>query len=334
MKKKHRKLQTKENLIVFPGMIENLIADGLAFAENNNYVKAAECFDIVKQYTELDDMIISVYVLTLLETRRYLEAKEICEELMEKKSPIAEQIVEIYLTILLDLKEYKEVDNLLNLLLADDNISDERKMNFEQLKDLSSRLALEQTTFTEEAEIEIVHLEKEKFALDVFTKLSFMEQELLLQRAFVQNISEVTIEISEIVECEKVSSSIRTIALLVLGEAGVTKEVTVSKFGIKEKVNPADLPSPKAVDRMDSIDLLVEEILEQDPSKLALTSGLVRRHAYALFPFDWLGYDDKEIAQAYVNFVEVLFGEENKQQDDLYELIKLVEDSVEIGEDE
>lgn len=334
MKKKHRTLQTKENLIVFPGMIENLIADGLAFAENNNYVKAAECFDIVKQYTELDDMIISVYVLTLLETRRYLEAKEICEELMEKKSPIAEQIVEIYLTILLDLKEYIEVDNLLNLLIADDNISDERKMNFEQLKELSSRLAIEQTTFTEEAEIEIVHLEKEKFVLDVFTKLSFMEQELLLQRAFVQNISEVTIEISEIVECEKVSSAIRTIALLVLGEAGVTKEVTVSKFGIKEKVNPADLPSPKAVDRMDAIDLLVEEILEQDPSKLALTSGLARRHAYALFPFDWLGYNDQEIAQAYVNFVEVLFGEENKQQDDLYELIKLVEDSVEIGEDE
>ena len=76
MKKKKHTLQTSDNVIVFPGMVETLISDGLAFAEANNYVKAAACFDEAKKYVVLDDVILSVYVLTLLETRRTRNKKQ------------------------------------------------------------------------------------------------------------------------------------------------------------------------------------------------------------------------------------------------------------------
>ncbi|TQR19888.1 hypothetical protein [Psychrobacillus vulpis] len=331
MKKKHKKIQKVDNLIIFPGMIENLLADGLAYAEEHNYVKAALCFDEAKKYVELDEMILSVYVLTLLETRRQQEAKEICENLLEENSPIFEQIVELYLTILLDLKEYKEVESLLENLVSDNRFSDDRKKNFKQLKELNSRLSSEQKDSTNmDDETIIDHVDKEKFQMDVFTKLTLMEQEQLLHDSFYKNISDVVQEIIEIVESNKVSLPVQTLALILLGGSGVTASVTVEKFGFKEKVNPMALPSPNAVERIDLVNQHVQEILEKDPSKLELTTGLVHRHAYALFPFDWTEFCDVKVAEAYVHFVNTLFGEENLKSDKLYDLIKLLEDSAQV----
>ena len=68
-------------------------------------------------------------------------------------------------------------------------------------------------------------------------------------------------------------------------------------------VNPVSPPSPNAMDRIEFINRHIHDILEKDPSKLQLTVGLVHSHAYALFPFDWVGYSDEAVAQAYVNLL-------------------------------
>lgn len=333
MKKKHYNLKNNENIIFFPGMIEKLIEDGLAFAEENNHIKAVECFDEAKKYVELDDMILSVYILALLETRRQLEAKEICERLMKKKSPMFEQIVELYLTILLDLKEYEEVDQVLNKLLVDKRFSNDRKQNFLQLKELSGKLAAEQKNMQHEENTFIqTDMDLNKFTMDTFIKLSLEEQEQLLQGSFFKEITEVIPNIVQIAESTQVYPAVRSLALLVLGAAGETTEVTIEKFGFKEKITPVAPPTPNAIDRIEGINLQVHEILEKEPSKLEMTVGLVHTHAYALFPFDWVGYSDEAVATGYVNFVDRLFGEQDEKQDELYDLIKLLEEAT-VGED-
>ncbi|MEK4486637.1 hypothetical protein MHH81_13740 [Psychrobacillus sp. FSL H8-0484] len=335
MKKKHRFLQKKENVIVFPGMVETLIADGLAFAEESNYIKAALCFDEAKKYIKLDDMILSVYVLTLLETRRPREAKEICESLLAEKSPVFEQMVELYLTILVELKEYKELDHVLIRLLRDYNFSQDRINSLLQLKDLSIRLAAEQDILIEvEDSPLVIEMEKEKLELEYFTSLRFPQQEQLLQQAFHKNIIDSISEIKAIAESESIAPTIQTLALLLLGSAEVSDEVTMKKFGFKGKVNPSVLPANTAIGRRDAITEYVHEFLQKDPSKLALTTELVHRHAYALFPFEWEGYQDETVALTYIDYVDTLFGIGSLQSNPLLDLIKLVEDSLEVVDNE
>ncbi|MDF2066179.1 DUF3196 family protein [Bacillus sp. Cr_A10] len=332
MKKKHYSLKNNENIIFFPGMIDKLIEDGLAFAEENNYMKATECFDEAKKYVELDDMILSIYILALLETRRQQEAKEICEDLMKKRSPMFEQIVELYLTILLDLKEYGEVDKVLNRLLVDKRFPNDRKQNFLQLKELSGKLAKEQESLLDTDQS--FTPDNEKFNINEFTKLSVEEQERLLQESFFRDVTDVIPSIRDIAENSSIYPAIRSLALLVLGAIGETTEVEIEKFGYKAKVNPVNPPTPNAVDRIESINQQVHEFLEKDPSKFEMTIGLVHSHAYALFPFDWVGYSDQEVAKGYVDFVESLFGNGNGQKDELSNLIKRLEDSSVIVEEE
>lgn len=329
MKKRQHNPKTKENIIFFPGMVEKLIADGLAFAEVNNHVAAANCFDQASEHIELDDAILSVYILSLLETNRQQEAKEICENLLKKRSPLFEQIVELYLTILLDLKAYYEVDRVLNKLLVDKRFTNERKKNFLQLKELSGRLAKEQEDFlTNDNDIN-PSVDKQKFAIEEYLKLSFIEKEALLQEAFHKDVTEVIPNIIEIAQSKKVPPAIQTLALLLLGSNGETTEILIEKFGFKEKVNPSSPPSPNAMERIEFVKSYLHNILEKDPSKLQLTVGLIHSHAYALFPFDWAGYSDESVAQAYVNFVDSLFGNGSIQPNKLYELIQLLEASTE-----
>ena len=329
MKKRQHSPKTKENIIFFPGMVEKLISDGLAFAEVNNHIDAAKCFDQVREHIELDDTILSVYILTLLETNRQEEAKVICEDLLKKRSPLFEQIVELYLTILLDLKAYHEVDSVLNKLLVDKRFTNERKKNFLQLKELSGRLAREQDNFLANDHEINPSVDKQKFEMEEFLKLSLIEQEALLQEAFHKEATEAIPNIVEIAESKKVSPTIQTLALLLLGANGESTEIQIEKFGFKEMVNPVSPPSPNAMDRIESVNRYIHNILEKDPSKLQLTVGLIHSHAYALFPFDWVGYSDESVAQAYVNFVDTLFGNESVQSNELYELIKLLEAQAE-----
>ncbi|SER86260.1 hypothetical protein [Psychrobacillus sp. OK032] len=333
MKKKHVP-KTKENIIFFPGMVEKLLADGLAFAEVNNHIEAAKCFDQAKEHIELDDTILIVYILSLLETNRQTEAKVICENLLKKRSPLFEQIVELYLTILLDLKAYHEVDSVLNKLLVDKRFTNERKKNFLQLKELSGRLAMEQESFLANDTEIISSVDKDRFAIDNFVKLNLLEQEALLQEAFHIESNEVLTDIIDIAQSKKVSPTVQTLALLLLGANGETTNILIEKFGVKKIVNPVSPPSPNAMERIEFIKRHIYGILDKDPSKLQLTVGLVHSHAYALFPFDWEAYSDEAVAQEYVNFVETLFGNESVQPNELYELIKLLEDSTHIIEDE
>ena len=334
MKKKNHYLQKNDKVIVFPGMVETLITEGLALAEKNNYMKAAACFDEAKKFVELDDMILSVYILTLLETRRTQEARVICEELLEGKSPAFEQIVELYLTILLDLKEYTALNEAISYILSEYEFSNERKANFQQLLELSSRLAGEQSPLMPEGEEEVEKIEKDKIEYKHFISLPFVQQEQILQQAFYQNISDAIEEIKLIAESEVVPPTIQTLALLLLGSAGVSEEVTVYKYGERMSISPVKPPVNTAVDRMEHITQLVQEKLAKDPSQQAMTAELIHRHAYALFPLNWKGYEDEEIADAYSTFVKSLFTGEPNTSTPLLEFIWKIELSLQASNDQ
>ncbi|SDM78754.1 hypothetical protein SAMN05518871_102239 [Psychrobacillus sp. OK028] len=328
MKKKNHPILKDENVILFPGMIEKYVEKGLKFAEENNFLEAVSCFDEANKYIELSDMVQSVYILSLLEAGRALDAKIICETLYEKKSPFFEQVIELYLTILLDLKEYKQLTEVLDELMKDSTYTFMQKKNFKQLRELSIKM-LTDTTYAADEETQ-KNFDSEIFKLANFIKLPFGQQELLLQEAYQADIKGLSKEIITIIESPDIVPTIKSLGLLLLGAAGVESEVTIEKFGFKETVVPTSPPERTAVDRVEPIKQSIENLLEKDPSKLQMTLEMVHRHAYALFPFDWVGYTNEIVANRYIEYVDMLFGNRELMTDEFFELVIALEESLEV----
>lgn len=326
LKKKNHPILKDENVILFPGMIEKLVENGLKFAEENNFVEAVSCFDEAKKFLEFSDMVQSVYILSLLEAGRARDAKKICETLYEKKSPFFEQVIELYLTILLDLKEFKQLNEVLDGLMKDSTYTFQQKKNFKQLKELSIKM-LTDTNIEEDIQTDF---DEKQFELSRFKKLPFGQQEQLIQEAFQTDVTEIMEEIITIIESPDVIPTIKSLALLLLGAAGIDKEVTVEKFGFKETVIPTAPPESTAVDRVEPIKQYIENSLEKDPSKLQMTLEMVHRHAYTLFPFDWVGYTNETVAKRYIEYVDMLFGNRELQSDEFFELLIVLEESLEV----
>lgn len=328
LKKKNHPILKDENVILFPGMIEKYVENGLKFAEETNFVEAVSCFDKASKYKELSDMVQSVYILSLLEAGRALDAKKICETLYEKRSPFFEQVIELYLTILLDLKEYKQLNEVLDGLMKDSTYTFQQKKNFKQLKELSSKM-LTDITYSADEETK-TNFDKEQFELSSFIKLPYGQQEHLIQEAFHTDITEITEELIAIIEGSDIIPTIKSLALLLLGAAGVDNEVTVEKFGFKETIIPTAPPEHTAVDRVEPIKRCIENLLEKDPSKLQMTLEMVHRHAYTLFPFDWVGYTNEVVANKYIEYVDVLFGNSELRSDEFFDLLIVMEESLEV----
>ena len=308
-------------------MIENYVEKGLKLAEANNFIEAVSFFDEANKYHDLSDMVQSVYILSLLETGRAIDAKKICESLYEKKSPFFEQVIELYLTILLDLKEYKQLNEVLNDLMKDSTYTFQQKKNFKQLKELSIKMLTDNTYDTDANPQNKV--DSEQFELENFQRLSFVQQEQLLQMAFQADIVPLSPKIIAIIESSDTNPTIKSLGLLLLGAAGIDSEVTIEKFGFKETVTPIAPPESTAVDRVEPIKQYIEELLAKDPTKLQMTLEMVHRHAYSLFPFDWVGHNNETVANKYIEYVDVLFGNSELQTDEFFKLVILLEESLE-----
>ena len=326
-KKKYGKLQTKENLIVFPGTAEKLIADGIEFAENGSYKKAVDCFDEAKAYTEFDETALTVYAYALFEIRKYDEAKEVCKKLLYEGFTLYEQIMELYLTILIEMKEFKEVDELLDVLIEEEIFSEEKKKNFEQLKELSMRISNEQEVDTDvDLELEEdLTLEREKYVLEAFVSNNGGQQHQLMYEASMGDSTQIIPELIAIVEDAKGIPIIKTLAILLLSADEVEEEVLIEKFGFSEKVIPVNLSHPTKTEKIEKVFALIELKLDQDPTKMDLAYQMITRHAFALFPFDFGKFGIEEIADTYVKYINHLFDNEQMDENELYYLINSLE---------
>ena len=77
-------------------------------------------------------------------------------------------------------------------------------------------------------------VDKERFAMEEFVKLSLIEQEALLQESFHKEVTEAIPNIIEIAQSKKVSPTIQTLALLLLGANGETTEIQLKSLVLKK----------------------------------------------------------------------------------------------------
>ncbi|KGR78676.1 tetratricopeptide repeat protein [Ureibacillus manganicus] len=328
MKKKKKKIQKYENVVVFPGTVDRLISTAHQYVENHQFDLANQHFQEALQYTEGDDLTLSVYAYSLYESKAFEKAKEVCDQLLSIGPTMYLEVMELYLTILMQLKEYRQVETIISSLLEEGAIPASQVDKFERLKNINANIVGSSEHFQEVAFSDEVQ-ETEKFELNHFQSLTSNQQLLLIQELTESNIRPIVENLKDIVEHEWTHPFVKSLILILLVEQEVNVTLTISKFQRTMEVNPSKLLLPTKLPKYQQVLSIVIDRLEQEPSKLEMVEYLISKHAIANYPFEWLDYESEDIAYAYIDFVSLMFG--SVQEVD-YELIDFLQKLEEITE--
>ncbi|MFC4409864.1 tetratricopeptide repeat protein [Chungangia koreensis] len=319
MRKKYGKLQKKDNVIVFPGTFERLLAEGLQLVGDFKYADSLELLEQALSLEPDHPNVLGAYAFALYETGNFKKAKEICKRLLQLGPPHYIEAMELYLTTLIQLREFEEVRTTIAALFEEGHIPEERKERFRHLLGMSERI-----TTAPVSEID-PDLDSSLFEVDRFSALHNMEQEQLLMRLNTEGIQEYSGQLAALVEHEKVPAITKTIILLQLMQSGYDELVSVNKFGYEGDIAPFQLSEPDEMPKFTQCMTLAVERLEKDPSKEEMVADLLFRHAFAMYPFEWPDFEPDEIVPVYIGYVEQLLGGPEVPHNELKDFIERIE---------
>lgn len=325
LRKKYGKLQTKENIIVFPGMVDRLISEGLKQAENFQYDLAVETIRHALTYTDPDEQTLGVYAYSLYEIREFEEARIRCEQLLKMGPTYYFETMELYVTILMELRKFNEVTEMVESLIDEGIVPADKLEKFEQLLKLNARVAKQKSDTVIEDVPHNNQIDASLFQLDTFQSFSEDKQQQLLVELDGEKLTSIEKELVAIVENEFISPITKSFALLLMVNDGLKREVTIEKFGHKAVINLQNLPDSSQSPKVEAILKIAEEELIQNPTKLEMVQDLIIRHSFATYPFEWFSYKEAEVAAAYIDYVGFMLGEEDMKDEKLHDLLVKIE---------
>lgn len=272
------KKREKSNIVAFPNLYERLIEKGLDRLAAKDFKSAADLFSEAKEMgPDHPDLNIGL-VVSLVELGRYSEARELCEEVLQKGIGDYFQVVNIYLMVLLQLNEHEKMTAVIEALLEEGHVPPEKEEHFRTMLEFSRRALEDKPADKEEADQESDQLFpdlSEPALLEIISKLPRL------------NIRPHIEEIAALLKNEEIHPFIKTLLLNVLQEQGVTEEVAVRKLGLEKTVSPAALELPNGTAFFKgTVSLLEDSLAHTDPSLYSMASGLLERDYFILYPFD------------------------------------------------
>ncbi|WP_019413437.1 hypothetical protein [Paenisporosarcina sp. TG20] len=325
MRKKYGKLQTKENIIVFPGMVDRLITEGLKHAEDFQYDLAVDSLRQALTFTEPNEQALGIYAYSLYEIGEFEEARTICEELLKVGPTYYFETMELYVTVLIELRQFSEVTQIVESLLEENVIPLDKVDKFEQLLNLNMRVGKE----IGETPLEDVphnnQIDSTLFQYETFLRFSEDKQQQLLVELEGEDLAPIEQELATIIEGELTSPITKSFALLLMAHEGIKRTVTIDKFGHCADVVPKGLPDPSETKGVESVLKLTGDQLLQNPTKLEMVHDLIIRQSFATYPFEWFSFEEQEVAEAYIKYVGEMLGEDVKCEGKLYELFMKID---------
>jgi len=331
LKRKQKKYTIFDNVVVFPGTVEKLIARAHEYVENYQYDLANKSFEEALQYTEGDEVTLSVYAYSLYETKSYEKAKEVCEQLLSIGPTMYLEVMELYLTICMQLKQYKQVESIITSLLEEGAIPEEQIDKFERLKDINSNIA-DNAKKQEDIISNVNEIDQELFQLENFMSLPPNKQLNLVHELTTMNIRPIMHLLKAIVENENTHPFIKSIVLILLVEQQVDVNILIRKFGIEKNVNPSKMDLPTKMPQYIAVSKLIIEKLEKEPSTLEMVEYLISKHAIVTYPFEWLHYETEDVATSYIDLVRTMFGMVQEMDYELVEFLQNLEKLTELQE--
>lgn len=318
--KKKRTIKKFDNVVVFPGTSEMLLQDAQFYAENFQYELAVEKFEAAFKITEGNEHTLLIFAFALYELKRFEKAKIICEQLLQLSPSNYFEAMELYLTVCMQLKQFESVNKMIQSLLEEGLVPENRIDNFERLKNLNAEIAA-----NKKLQEEMQYEGNIGFSIDSFIELPPQQQLVILNELSSQNIRPISEDIKQVIERKETHTFIKSLLLILLVEQAVSMEIKLEKFGQYMNVNPQNFPLPTQLPMYQEVMDLVLVNLEKEPTTQELVQHLVTKHAIVAYPFGWQLYTAEEVASGYLDFVKMMFGELDESGEASIELLKELE---------
>ncbi|WP_370512010.1 tetratricopeptide repeat protein [Lysinibacillus sp. BW-2-10] len=331
LKRKTKKYTTFNNVVIFPGTAEFLLKQAHDYVESYQFDLANEKFEEALQYEEGDEFTLSVYAYSLYEAKSFEKAKETCEQLLSIGPTMYLEIMELYLTICMQLKQYKQVEQIITSLLEEGAIPKEQIDKFERLKEINANIA-ENKEQQEDLQNNLIEVDKDKFSLNNFLQLTSHEQLTAVHELTTTNIRPIVAELKAIIENEKTHPFIKSIVLILLVEQEVNIDIKISKFDKEKMVNPSQMELPTKLPQFINVSRIISEKLEKEPSTLEMVEYLIAKHAIVTYPFEWLDFDEEDVALGYIDLVRTMFGHVQEMDYELVDFLQKLEMLTELQE--
>lgn len=300
MQKKHGGLRRKGNVIVFPTTIDRLMEEGITALQQENFSAARDRLLEVLSYEPGNPAALGAYAYSLYELGDYEAAIEVTDELLKVGPLHYLETMELHISLLMQLRRYEEAEGMIEALISEGVLPEDRIAQFRQLQELNERIQ-------DQAPVQEPVMELVDFRLDEFFALPHDEQERAVMELEPEAFRQLQGEMVQVVEHPTVDMLAKTYILFMLHRAQADRMVNVEKFHYIGTFHIQQLPDPLTSERLLTIKSLFEEALLQDPTRLEMITELFDRHTYLLFPFQWDEFDVSEVAEVYLSYLEAVF---------------------------
>ncbi|MFD1030467.1 tetratricopeptide repeat protein [Metaplanococcus flavidus] len=310
MRKKYRDLKRKGNVVVFPTTINRLLTEGMTLLKEERYEEARDGLYQVLTYEPEHPAALGAYSYCLYELGDYDEALEVCRELLNVGPIHYLETMELYISILMQVREFEEAERVIEALIDEKVLPEERLEQFHLLRDLNERIASKS----------VEKIDAEQFTPEAFQAMNAYEQERKVMELPPSSFQPLTAKLLALVEHPEIDLLAKTYILFIMQQEGIQAKVKVHKFHYYGEVDLQDLTDPQENPRVHEIKGILADELAKDPTRLEMANELFERHVYLFYPFLMDEYEPKEVAEAYMSYLDLLFtgemdlaGDENLQ---------------------
>ncbi|TCT25108.1 tetratricopeptide repeat protein [Melghiribacillus thermohalophilus] len=271
MKRKH------QGVVIFPKWKKQLEKSSIEALKEKKYREALAYIEKLEKFEAASNEILTGKIISLIELRRYDEAIELCQQLMENDDGDYYKYLHIYLTILFQASEYQEVIQILDDLFQQNKVPYTYEKTFNQLYELSQKFAGEHIQTGDHKNLKnIIHSLKQGSLKEQWQSLSLIRREDAIRH--MEDIKPLLID-------EKLNPVIKTGILQWLHEQKIDIECDVEKFGEIHRVNPGELKDILDQDFAREILFYLEELEQSNPTLLEIARQILYRFLYVLYPF-------------------------------------------------
>ncbi|MBU8905078.1 DUF3196 family protein [Desertibacillus haloalkaliphilus] len=279
--------RTKENVVLFPGLINKLVEKGMDSLKEKHYTQALSYF---RQSLEVEPNHAQGRfgeVLSLIELGRLNEAKEASETMLKEDIGDYYDVLQVHVSLLVQLSKYDEVVTMLEAIIAEDKLPPHLAESFYQLLHFSRQMV--------EAEAEpSIEIDREADELSVDAIDVLLEQlnshEPNLQWHAIQQLGNVINEhvlaaFYEFLKVEENDPILKTMVLQMIKEEGIDDTVTVHKFDQTISIKADELEDVLHSELgLRVLNRLSEEVEHENPSLYEMMVELWWHYLIALYP--------------------------------------------------
>lgn len=304
MRKKYRELKRKGNVIVFPNTVQVLLTEGMNLLKDEKYVSARDKLYQVLSYEPEHPGALGAYAYCLFELGEYEEALEVCRELLKVGPVHYLETMELYISILMQVREFAEAERMIEALIEEKILPEERLEQFQQLRELNERIASNSAP---------VKIDPTLYAIANFVALPPAEQERRILELPTGSLEVMKGIMVELVQHPDTDSLAKTYILFKLHQEKIDTKVHLSKFGFEGTYSIRQMPDPAKDSKLIAVKTILQDVMEKDPTRLDMALELFNRHVFLFYPFMWEAFSAKQVAFAYKGYLDKLFSEEAKE---------------------